>query len=228
VRAISEVAAASAPAGYYYPPSADGQRGGYFYANTSRPQERAGWEMEALTAHEAVPGHHLQIALANELQDMPAFRRHGLELSAFVEGWGLYAESLGGELGLYQDAGSRFGRLSFEMWRAVRLVVDTGLHAKGWTRKRAREYVAANVPRTEAEIAVEVDRYIAMPGQALAYKIGALKIQELRKRAQEKLGDSFDVRAFHDTVLGNGPLPLDLLERQVDAWIETAEKAPQP
>ena len=219
VRAVPELSAPSAPAAYYYPPSGDASRAGYFYANTWKPQTRAGWEMEALTAHEAVPGHHLQMALANELPDVPEFRKHGLELTAFVEGWGLYAESLGGELGLYQDAGSRFGRLNFEMWRAVRLVVDTGLHAKGWTRKKAREYAAANAQKSEEEIAVEIDRYIAMPGQALAYKIGELKIQELRKRAQQKLGKHFDIRGFHDTVLGSGALPLDLLEKNVDAWI---------
>jgi uncharacterized protein (DUF885 family) len=222
VRAIPDIAAPSAPAAYYYPPSADGSRAGYFYANTWHPESRPGWEMEALTAHEAVPGHHLQIALANELPDVPEFRRHGLELTAFVEGWGLYAESLGSELGLYQDAGSRFGRLNFEMWRAVRLVVDTGLHAKGWTRKRAREYARDNAPKSEEEIAVEVDRYLAMPGQALAYKIGEMRIQALRKRAQDKLGDRFDVRRFHDTVLGSGALPLDLLEQNVDAWIDAA------
>ena len=224
VRAIPDLAAPAAPAAYYYPPSADGARAGYFYANTWRPETRAGWEMEALTAHEAVPGHHLQMALANELEGIPDFRRLGLDMTAFVEGWGLYAESLGSELGLYQDVGSRFGRLSFEMWRAVRLVVDTGIHSKGWTRKKAREYAAANVPKSEDEISVEVDRYIAMPGQALAYKVGELKIQELRKRAKEKLGDRFDVRAFHDVVLGSGPLPLDLLEQNVDGWIEAQAK----
>lgn len=220
LRELPALAAPSAPAAYYYPPSADGRRAGYVYVNTWRPETRGGWEMEAMTAHEAVPGHHLQMALANELENLPAFRRHGMDMSAFVEGWGLYAESLGAELGLYQDAGSRFGQLSLEMWRAVRLVVDTGLHAKGWTRKRAREYLAANLPKSEAEVAVEVDRYIANPGQALAYKIGAMKIRELRARAESKLGQRFDIRAFHDTVLGSGPLPLDLLEKNVDAWIE--------
>lgn len=222
VRAIPEVSESSAPAAYYYPPSADGRRAGYFYANTSKLSTRHGWEMDALTAHEAVPGHHLQMALANELTDVPDFRRLGLELNAFVEGWGLYAESLGTELGLYKNYGARFGRLSFELWRAVRLVVDTGLHAKGWTRRKAREYAAQHVPKSSSEIAVEVDRYIAMPGQALAYKIGAMKIVELRDKAKEKLGPRFDIRDFHDVVLGSGPLPLDLLEQNVDVWIEAA------
>lgn len=225
VRPIPDLAAPSAPAAYYYPPSADGSRAGYFYANTHRPETRSGWEMEALTAHEAVPGHHLQIALANELEGLPEFRKQGLELTAFVEGWGLYAESLGHELGLYQDAGSRFGQLSFEMWRAVRLVVDTGLHAKGWSRKKAREYAAEHTAKGDNEIAVEIDRYLVMPGQALAYKLGELKIRELRQRAQQALGAGFDVRGFHDTVLGQGALPLDLLERNVDAWIAAQRDA---
>ncbi|WP_420467200.1 DUF885 domain-containing protein [Panacagrimonas sp.] len=226
VREIDEVAAPSAPAAYYYAPAADGSRAGFFYANTYRPKTRAGWEMEALTAHEAVPGHHLQIALAQELEDIPDFRRLGLNFSAFVEGWALYAESLGPELGLYQDYGSRFGRLTFEMWRAVRLVVDTGLHAKGWSRKKAREYFAEHVPKSEDEIAVEVDRYIAMPGQALAYKIGELKIRELRRTSQERLGERFDIRGFHDAVLGQGALPLPLLERQVQDWADSLAQPP--
>lgn len=226
VRPIDKLAAPSAPAAYYYPPAADGSRAGYFYANTHRPKTRPGWEMEALTLHEAVPGHHLQIALAQELSELPDFRRLGLNFTAFVEGWGLYAESLGGELGVYQDYGSKFGRLSFEMWRAVRLVVDTGLHARNWSRKRAREYFAEHVTKTEDEIAVEVDRYIAMPGQALAYKMGELKLLELRARAETALGPAFDIRDFHDLVLGQGPLPLPLLERQVQAWIDTRSAAP--
>jgi uncharacterized protein (DUF885 family) len=225
VREIPDLAAASAPAAYYYPPAADGTRAGYFYANTLRPETRPGWMMEALVAHEAVPGHHLQIALANELRGVPEFRRFGLELTAFVEGWGLYAESLGNELGLYTDEGSRFGQLTAEIWRAVRLVVDTGLHAKGWSRKAAREYFAEHAPRPAPEIEVEVDRYIANPGQALAYKLGELHIQALRKRAQQTLGAGFDLRAFHDLVLGQGPLPLDLLERRVDEWIASRQDA---
>ncbi len=226
VRAIPDVSAPSAPAAYYHPPSADGKRAGYFYANTYKPRTRYGWEMEALTAHEAVPGHHLQMALANELEGLPDFRRLGLNLAGFVEGWGLYAESLGEQLGLYQNYGTRFGRLSFEMWRAVRLVVDTGIHAKGWTRKKARHFMAEHVPKSPEEIAVEVDRYIAMPGQALAYKIGALKFMELRNRAEQKLGESFDIRDFHDLVLGSGPLPLDLLEQNVEVWMESFASPP--
>lgn len=225
VRAIDPLAAPSAPAAYYYPPAGDGSRAGYFYANTHKPKTRAGWEMEALTLHEAVPGHHLQVALAQELEGLPDFRRLGLNFTAFVEGWALYAESLGPDLGLYQDYGTRFGALSFEMWRAVRLVVDTGLHAKGWSRKQAREYFARHVAKPEEEISVEVDRYIALPGQALAYKLGERKIRELRERAAGRLGERFDIRAFHDAVLGHGPLPLPLLEREVDAWIGSAAGA---
>lgn len=219
VKAISELAAASAPSAYYYPPAADGSRAGYFHANTHRPESRNTWEMEVLTAHEAVPGHHLQIALAQELDGLPAFRRYAGDYSAYVEGWGLYAESLGYELGLYKDPYSRFGQLIFERWRAVRLVVDTGLHHKGWTREQAIDYFKARVPKSAADIEVEVDRYIAYPGQALAYKIGELRIQALRKRAAERLDERFDIRAFHDVVLGSGPLPLDVLDQQVEAWI---------
>lgn len=225
VRAIPREAAPSAPAAYYYPPAADGSRAGFFYANTDRPETRNGWEMEALTAHETVPGHHLQLALANELGEQPAFRRHGLELTAFVEGWGLYAESLGSELGLYTDPAARFGKLSFELWRAARLVVDTGLHAKGWSRRKARTYLGDALPRSADEIAVEVDRYIAMPGQALAYKIGELKFQELRARARERLGSRFDVRAFHDQVLGQGALPLEIVEENLENWLRMQAQA---
>ncbi|MGH9458751.1 MAG: DUF885 domain-containing protein, partial [Thermoanaerobaculia bacterium] len=204
---------------YYQPGSPRAGRPGYFYANTYDLDSRPKWEMEALTAHEAVPGHHLQIALAQELEGVPAFRRFG-GYTAFVEGWGLYSESLGPELGLYEDPYSKFGQLTYEMWRAVRLVVDTGMHAKGWTRQQAIDFFKENAGKAEHDIEVEIDRYIVWPGQALAYKIGELKIKELRAQAEQALGDAFDIREFHDAVLLAGPLPLSILEARVEAWIE--------
>jgi uncharacterized protein (DUF885 family) len=174
--------------------------------------------MEALTVHEAVPGHHLQIALAQELENVPEFRRH-LNFTAFVEGWGLYSESLGYDLGLYADSYSRFGALTYDMWRAVRLVIDTGLHSMGWSRQQAIDYFATNSSKPLHDITVEVDRYISWPGQALAYKIGQLKIRELREHARRELGDAFDVRAFHDEVLGAGAVPLNILDTRIRAWI---------
>ncbi len=208
---------------YYENGSLAAGRPGWFNANTYDLKSRPKWEMEALTAHEAVPGHHLQLSLAQELEDVPQWRRYD-DYTAFVEGWGLYAESLGDEIGLYKDAYSKFGQLTYEMWRAVRLVVDTGMHAKGWTRQQAIDYFKANAGKAEHDIEVEVDRYIVWPGQALAYKIGELKLKELRAEAEKELGTKFDVRAFHDQVLGNGALPLDLLEKNVKAWVER-EKA---
>jgi prolyl oligopeptidase len=174
--------------------------------------------MEALTAHEAVPGHHLQIALAQELTDIPLFRRYG-GYTAFVEGWALYAESLGPEIGLYDDSYSKFGQLTYEIWRAIRLVIDTGIHSFGWTRQQAIDYFVANSAKTENDITQEVDRYIVWPGQALAYKSGELEIKSLRKYAEQELGQSFDIRAFHDQVLGQGALPLDILDARVRAWV---------
>ncbi len=203
---------------YYQSGSIKAGRAGYFYANTYALDTRPKWEMEALTAHEAVPGHHLQISLAQEMENMPEFRRYG-GYTAFVEGWGLYAESLGAEMGLYQDPYSKYGQLTYEMWRAIRLVVDTGMHSMGWTRKQAIDYFMANSSKTEHDITVEIDRYIVMPGQALAYKIGELKFKELRAYATKELGGKFDVRAFHDQVLANGALPLDVLDRRIRDWV---------
>lgn len=170
-----------------------------------------------------MPGHHLQISLAAELEGVPEWRKYD-NYTAFAEGWGLYAESLGEELGLYKDPYSKFGQLTYEIWRAIRLVVDTGMHAKGWTRQQAIDYFKANAAKTEHDIVVEVDRYIVSPGQALAYKIGELKIKELRAFAQKELGDKFDIRVFHDQVLGRGALPLDLLEKNIRTWV-AEEKA---
>jgi uncharacterized protein (DUF885 family) len=203
---------------YYEQGSLAAGRPGNFNANTYDLKSRPKWEMEALTAHEAVPGHHLQLSLAAEMEGVPKWRRYD-DYTAFVEGWGLYAESLGSEIGLYKDPYSRFGQLIYEMWRAVRLVVDTGIHSMGWTRQQAIDYFKQNAGKTEHDIEVEVDRYIVMPGQALAYKIGELKIKELRAYAEKELGPKFDVRAFHDRVLGSGALPLDFLEKNVKAWV---------
>jgi prolyl oligopeptidase len=177
--------------------------------------------METLTSDEAVPGHHLQIALQYERgADLPMIRRMA-QFTAYVEGWGLYSESLGYDLGLYTDPYQKFGQLTYDMWRAVRLVVDTGIHSMGWSRQQAIDYFAANAPKSELDIENEIDRYISWPGQALAYKIGQLKIMEMRDMARERLGDRFDIRAFHDQVLSTGPVPLYMLQRNVEDWIAT-------
>jgi uncharacterized protein (DUF885 family) len=206
--------AESSTAGYYQPGAPATGRAGYFYANTYQVGIRPKWEMEALSLHEAVPGHHLQIALSQELDELPDFRRE-TGPTAFVEGWGLYAESLGEELGFYQDPYSKFGQLTFDIWRSIRLVVDTGLHALGWSRDRAIEFFRQNTGMSDVGIAVEVDRYIVWPGQALAYKIGQLKFREMRTLAEKTLGDRFDVRAFHDLVLGEGAIGLREVEARV-------------
>jgi uncharacterized protein (DUF885 family) len=210
-------------AGRYNGAPIDSTRAGTYWVNTYALETRPLYALEALTLHEAVPGHHLQGALQQEQKDLPAFRRFGY-VDAFGEGWGLYSEWLGLEAGFYKDPYSNFGRLTYEMWRACRLVVDTGLHAKGWTRDQALRFLAENTALSLHEVTTETDRYIAWPGQALAYKMGELKIRELRKRAEAALGPRFDVRAFHDAVLKNGSVPLSVLEGQIDAFI-AAEKA---
>jgi len=204
---------------YYQRGSVEAGRPGNFFANTYALDTRPRWEMEALTLHEAVPGHHLQLALQDELEDVPWYRRIG-GYTAFVEGWGLYSESLGVEMGFYKDPYSKFGQLTYEMWRAIRLVVDTGMHHLDWSRQQAIDYFMQNAGKQEHDVTVEVDRYIVWPGQALAYKIGELKIKELRAYATDALGEEFDIREFHDEVLGKGAVPLSVLEANIKTWVD--------
>ena len=218
IRPVEPFRAQSAAGGSYMRPSEDGSRPGVFYVNTYDLPTRQTWDAEDLFLHEAIPGHHFQIALQQELTGLPMFRRFGGE-TAFTEGWGLYAESLGRDLGVYTDPYSYFGYLQNELWRAIRLVVDTGLHSKGWSREQVIAYMLENSATGETPAISETERYMAIPGQALAYKIGELKIQELRDRAEAELGPRFDIRAFHAEVLKDGSVPLEILERKIDRWI---------
>jgi len=225
VSRVPDAIAPSQTTAYYEPGALSAGRPGYMFANTHKLEARPIYEMEALTLHEAVPGHHLQIALAQELTGIPEFRKHS-SFTAYVEGWALYAERLGEEMGFYQDPYSKFGQLTYEMWRAVRLVVDTGLHALGWSRQQAIDYFLANTAKTLVDITVEVDRYIVWPGQALGYKMGEIRIRELRVKAEQALGSAFDIRGFHDEVLASGAVPLDVLEARVRAWVDRTKGQP--
>ena len=219
VEAVPDAIAPSQTTAYYEPGSFAVGRPANMFANTYKLDSRPSWEMTALTLHEAVPGHHLQIAIAQEMQGLPEFRKNS-SYTAFVEGWALYSESLGDEMGMYADPYAKYGQLTYETWRAARLVVDTGLHSMGWTRDQAIAFFRANTAKTDQDIMVEVDRYIVWPGQALGYKMGQLKIRELRTNAERELGSRFDVRQFHDVVIGQGAVPMDVLERQVKAWVK--------
>jgi uncharacterized protein (DUF885 family) len=218
-REIEAYRASAAPAAYYYTAPEDHSRPGYFYVNTYRPETRPKFIMEALAYHEAVPGHHTQLAIQQELTNLPRFRRYYNDYTVFVEGWALYSEQLPKEVGFYQDPYSDFGRLTLEAWRAARLVVDTGIHAQHWTRPQAIKFFKENTALSDQNIVSEVDRYIAWPGQALAYMIGQLKIRELRAKAEKKQGKHFDVRKFHDELLRDGALPVDVLERKMNLWL---------
>ena len=223
VTTIPSYAAPSQTTAYYEPGSPDAHRAGHYFVNTYKLDARPKWEMEVLSAHEAVPGHHLQLSLQAELENVPEFRRYA-GYTAFIEGWGLYSESLGDQLGLYTDPYSKYGQLAYEMWRAIRLVLDTGIHVMGWSRDDAIKYFEENCPKTHQDIVVEVDRYIVNPGQALAYKSGQLEMKALRQLAMQELGPRFDIRSFHDELLGQGGLPLDVLDARMRAWIRVQKR----
>ena len=222
IREIPAYVAPQTTAAYYWPPATDGSRGGFYYINTYNLASRPLYQLEALSLHEAVPGHHLQLALQAELTDLHPISRDS-NFTAFIEGWALYSERLGKEIGFYKDPYQDFGRLSMEAWRASRLVVDTGIHSMGWSRRQAIEYMTDNTALSEHNVVAEVDRYIGWPGQALAYKTGELAIRRIRRQAEQRLGDAFDVRAFHDRVLEAGSIPLPLLEQRIDQWIESQQ-----
>lgn len=221
LKEVEAYKAKSAPQAYYMPAPEDNSRPGYYYLNTYDLPSRPRHAVTALTLHEAIPGHHLQLALAQELEGLPYFRRR-LHITSYLEGWGLYSEFLGHQMNMYNDPYQYYGALSFEMWRACRLVVDTGIHHKRWTRQQAIDFMKAHMANSEHDIASEVDRYIIMPGQALSYKIGEIKIKELRRRAEQQLGGRFDIRDFHDVVIRNGAVPLAVLEDEVDRWLVQA------
>jgi uncharacterized protein (DUF885 family) len=223
IRPIEAFRERSASVGSYTPGSPDGQRPGVFYLNTFEPRSRPRYMKEAILVHEGSPGHHFQLSIALELRNVPRMRRFST-VTAHAEGWGLYAETIGRELGLYTDPYQYYGYLSSELWRAIRLVLDTGIHAKGWTLEQAMEYARRNSSESDVNIRSEVERFAAIPGQALAYKVGQMKITELRHRAQHELGPRFDVRAFHRVVLESGSLPLDVLEAKVDRWVAARRK----
>lgn len=220
VRAVEPFREKAAGKAFYQRPAPDGSRPGVYYANLYRMQDMPLYQMEALAYHEGIPGHHMQLAISQELSGIPKFRKYG-GFTAYTEGWGLYSEFLPKEMGFYEDSYSDFGRLAMELWRAARLVVDTGLHEKKWTREEAIDYLLENTPNPEGDCRKAIERYIVMPGQATAYKIGMIKILELREDAKARLGDAFDIRDFHDVVLKDGPVPLQILEENVEAWITT-------
>jgi uncharacterized protein (DUF885 family) len=222
IEEVPEFLAADSPSAYYFPPAGDGSRGGTYYVNTHNPGDKARYETASIAFHEAIPGHHLQLAIATELTDVPSFRRFSLANTAYVEGWGLYSERLAEDMGLYRNDMERIGMLAADSIRACRLVVDTGLHALGWNRQRAIDFMAANTPVSVEEVTVEIDRYIGMPGQALAYKLGQREILRLRAEAQSRLGGSFDYRGFHDAVLTSGAVRLPILGELVGAWVDSA------